>query len=167
MTSHLLCLSDLEAAAPGILKVIFGADGDFKNAPPFAGPVSVIKALPDLMAGGYLWIHGGLTPDGIWDGAGRLTPFDAVALDCRVPGVAARLAGLCARASSRFSTPNPAKAWIYYTGDGMIQLMAEDRALYGLEHDPFWTDDGNIDYGAFVRVVVLDLAPKIAALNIP
>lgn len=101
MTSHLLCLADLEAAAPGILKVIFGADGDFKNAPPFAGPASVIKAQPDLMAGGYLWIHGGLTLDGIWDGAGRLTPFDAVALDCRVPGVAVRLLSLCAHAAWR------------------------------------------------------------------
>lgn len=90
--------------------------------------------------------------------------IERAGLDCSRPEVNALLKGLCARAQSRYGTPDPATVWIYYTGDGMIQLMAEDRSLYELEHDPFWTDDGNIDYGAFVRAMVLDLAPKIAAL---
>lgn len=125
MTAYLLRLADLEAAAPGILKVIFGPDGDIKNAPPFAGPVSVIKAQPDLMVGGYLWIHGGLTPDGIWDGAGRLTPFDAVALDCRVPGVAVRLLGLCAYAAwrSRQSIPSVGQACTAAHSSVLCSLM--------------------------------------------
>ena len=144
MTSHLLRLSDLEAVAPGILKVIFGPDGDFKNAPPFAGPVSVIKAQPDLMAGGYLWIHGGLTPDGIWDGAGRLTPFDAVALDCRVPGVAARLLRLGIRVA-------PAKP--------RIRIGVFTEALcYG-----HWSQA----MAAELAVVIDALSPRIAALNTP
>lgn len=80
MNAHLLTLADLHAAAPGILDVVFGADGDFLLAPMFRPPI--------WHADGY-WVWTYTVDD--------LVSLP-VALDLRIPSVAARLAGLCAKA---------------------------------------------------------------------
>lgn len=92
--AHLLPLSDLHAAAPGVLSVVFGPDGDFDGAPEWRPPLY-------MMVGGRFvsdWLR---TDDVIWlpvPPHGRVA-HGQVALDLRVPSVAARLVGLCVRAS--------------------------------------------------------------------
>lgn len=102
MSAHLLTLADLHAAAPGVLDVVFGPDGDFEGAPRWAGPMT---SNADLSRYGWL-VWGGFfhvsiaTHDGHWQY--NVIDWRAKwALDLRIPSVAARLAGLCARALVR------------------------------------------------------------------
>lgn len=78
--SHLLSPSELHAEAPGVLDVVFGADGEFLLAPMFRPPL--------WHADGY-WV---------WQYQVDDLTVQPLSLDLRVPSVAARLAGLCARA---------------------------------------------------------------------
>lgn len=78
--SHLLSPSELHAEAPGVLDVVFGADGEFLLAPMFRPPL--------WHADGY-WV---------WQYQVDDLTVQPLALDLRVPSVAARLAGLCAQA---------------------------------------------------------------------
>lgn len=85
MTTHLLSLADLHSAAPGVLDVIFGPDGDFPHAPNWRGPVRCIPG-PDS---GFP----------IFEEMPRLRPgqeswYEWYALDLRIPSVAARIAAL-------------------------------------------------------------------------
>lgn len=101
MTSHLLPLSTIAATLP----VLFGPDGDFPGAPRFRCA---------LWAAGC-WAESG--PDGVYVQARRVLRDRAVVsdpliygvgdrgytssqvfIDLRIPSVAARVAGLCARA---------------------------------------------------------------------
>ena len=86
MSAHLLPLSALHAAGPGVLEVIFGADGDFPGAPIWRGPLvscGEIVTLDHLDALG-IFVR---SPEWVRLYRGR----HDVALDCRVPSVAARL----------------------------------------------------------------------------
>lgn len=74
--THLLSLSNLHAAAPGVLEVVGGLDGDFDKAPIFHPP--------------------------LWDGSGWVWDYDwsdqhdsPLALDCRLYSVRTRLIWLC------------------------------------------------------------------------
>jgi hypothetical protein len=100
--SHLLSLAALHAAAPGVLGVVFGADGEFEGAPPWAGPIYVAQTI--AVGGGGHMLPGGwivsvdprsITPSGIWfpDG-GPVTPWSALALDLRT-SASERVAKLC------------------------------------------------------------------------
>lgn len=79
MSKHLLSLSDLNAAAPGVLSVVFGPDGEFLLAPMFRPPL--------WHADGY-WI---------WRYVEDELPGMPVSLDLRIPSVAARLLALLRR----------------------------------------------------------------------
>ena len=94
--SHLLTLADLHAAAPGVLDVVFGADGDFPGAPSWAGPMTGMARYPRhswLVWRGLFHASVG-TDDGLW--SCTVDEWrERWALDCRVPSVAARLIRLC------------------------------------------------------------------------
>ena len=102
--TYLLHLSSLHSAAPGALDVIFGPDGDFEGAP---------RWKPPLWDGAWAH-HLGSVPD----------PIDDLALDLRVPTVAARLAGLCAQA---LDAPSDAAIMVATgtTEQGFIALRCE------------------------------------------
>lgn len=168
MRNYLLPLSILHAAAPGILNVIFGPDGDFARAPRWDGPV--VRGGDSYFS--YRW----------WTGRGG-NPFD-VALDLRVPAVFARVAGVCARA---LGFTDPAVWSIQDEGGGVY-------ALYGVLRRPRYSfeavvvlrwDNGRAmghgtggasthpDIGGgpfeslehFLASLILTLAPRIAALK--
>lgn len=79
--SHLLSLSELHAAAPGVLDVVFGADGEFLLAPMFRPP---------------LWHADG---HWVWQYQVDDLTVQPLALDARVRSAAQRLAALCCRAA--------------------------------------------------------------------
>ena len=89
-------LATLHLAAPGVLDVVFGKDGGHEDAPYWMGPV--VDLHPGDQRG---WFHVTRILSGrfanVLENAPMLDLHDA-ALDLRVPSVAARLAGLCARA---------------------------------------------------------------------
>ena len=146
MTPHLLPLSALHAAAPGVLDVVFRPDGDFKGAPPWAGPMT---SLADTSRHGWLVWRGALhvsvaTADGHWSSTVEQWR-ERWALDLRLPTVAARLAGLCRRAlegSQERGAIRLADACLSAAYLGMPEQLAERLAA-----------------------LTLALAPKIAALK--
>ena len=181
MSDHLLNLSALHTAAPGILGVIFGPDGpcDFWSCPVWGS----IARNDDR----------GRTPlDWYWVGGvvgGQVRTYDprehvdgengaivrGAALDCRVPSVAARLLGLCARALDSTAT---GQAWIEQWCDCWHLRFRRGKA-YDL---CCWraSDGGAVvslrrtipdlaiaptNEAAFVAALVLALAPRIAALG--
>ncbi len=101
MSGHLLSLADLHVAAPGVLDVVFGPDGDFEGAPRFTGPVRYRSAWLAV-----LWLAQGTSADGEptveartrdANGTGAILarlPLDELTLDCRVRSGAARLLDL-------------------------------------------------------------------------
>lgn len=101
--SYLLPLSALHNADPGTPDQVFGPDGDFPDAPHFTGPV--LGRVRGETPIAYHHVCTSYEPDKIGvmrnDGAWKLC--DAPALDLRIPSVAARLAGLCARALGQAS----------------------------------------------------------------
>ena len=126
MSKHLLSLSDLNAAAPGVLSVVFGPDGEFILAPMFRPP---------------LWHTDGYW---IWKYVEDELPGMPVALDLRIPTVAARLLALLRRLNyQRRST------------------RAAIRSSTNRHLSSTWTESNAADLG----VVVLALAPQIAALT--
>ena len=146
MTSHILSLTALHAAAPGVLDVVFGPDGDFEGAPRWTSPIwgSVTRwgeeRPPSFVT---RWTRNGadfVTPE--WDGnAGVRAP----SLDLRIPTVAARLAGLCERAADSETYRN-----------NTALLISAFRASAGA-----WFDDE----AARLAALTLALAPRIAALG--
>ena len=95
--NHMLQLIAMHREGPGSLDVVFGRDGDFEAAPYWVGPVTDIDPSG---VGGIYHVAAVLSGESIAtiEGAGNNLPLYSVALDLRVPSVAARLAGLCARA---------------------------------------------------------------------
>lgn len=141
MTSHLLPLSVLHAASPGVLSVVFGKDGAGDNHPNFTGPVYG-------SAGGYApgWWH----IEG-FDGADVLLmndaigEYDALSLSVLLPSTACRLAGLCLRAGADEDIPSADLCW---------EIIAE--AMDNRIHP---------ETAACMVVLTLRLAPEIAALG--
>ena len=136
MSKHLLSLADLNAAAPGVLDVVFGPDGDFTNAPRWQPPIwdGYIHALFDCFEGDR--------------GVGLLglqyeVPYERAALDLRIPTVAARLLALLRRLNVQSRSTRAAIR------------ASTNRHLSGT-----WTESDAADLG----VVVLALAPQIAAI---
>lgn len=185
--SHLLSLSALHAAAPGVLDVVFGSDGDFEGAPRFTGPVAYdvrSGTYPDLRLYRYLHLGFGLGPDVRLVGDDDNVPRSRCALDCRVPSVAARLAGLCARALDAEAT---GQAWATEAGEIRPEFWVVrycDTAGYaasvawckatgrpdrrGLSPCPPETPSlsaGLADVPSFLAALTLAMAPKIAALG--
>ncbi len=179
--SHLLSLAALHAAAPGVLGVVFGRDGEFKGAPPWAGPIYVAQTIA-VGAGGHM-LPGGwfvsvdprsITPSGFWfpDG-GPVVPWSALALDCRVPTVAARLARLCAQAMG-FNLFPGAQVSAYVDGAGCFHL-ASDHGMQEVTWSPSgWATRrgcsppdlprGVPDGPSALAALVMSLAPRIRAL---
>ena len=79
MSKHTLSLADLNAAAPDVLSVVFGPDGEFLLAPMFRPP---------------LWHTDGYW---IWRYNEDELPGMPVSLDLRIPTVAARLLAILRR----------------------------------------------------------------------
>lgn len=192
--AHLLSLATLHTAAPGVLDVVFGPDGDFERAPHFTGPLSVdgrfVGGLPTMkirMGGQWQPTHLVCAPfDG--DDAGILWayPLARVYLDLRIPSVAARLAGLCARALGIAGETPAALCWsLDPTGRGRWMLArVGDRKHgpclaawdgFGLPIRCYDEQDAPLpppvavpftaDALAFRRALTLTLAPRIAALR--
>ena len=141
MTAHLLPLSALHAAGPGVLDVVFGPDGDFPGAPIWRGPLvscGEIVTLDHLDALG-IFVR---SPEWVRLYRGR----HDVALDCRVPSVAARLLKVC------FMVPAGERAMIPFS------RRQVDALLYGFGA---WTEQD----AAHVAALTLTLAPRIAALG--
>ena len=173
MDSHLLSLFTLHGAAPGVLDVVFGPDGDFEGAPSWTGPAFTphrpenIAWWPVLSTdpNGSVWTE---TADQVDPGVFRIR--DA-ALDLRIPSVAARLAGLCARALGMTSD-----GWrIEYVGmtwlltDGLCQFLAWDVLGKPREgtpaHLPLILGRPFMSPAHFLAALTLALAPKIAVLR--
>lgn len=141
MSKHLLSLSDLNAAAPGVLIVVFGKDGDHEDAPRWLPlmfyPESPIKwgRLHNWYSTGHVWIETNRHANVL---------MSSVFLDLRVPSIAARLLALLRRLNvqSRFT-------------------RAAIRASTNRHLSGTWTESD----AAHLGEVVLYLAPQIAALT--
>ena len=185
LPAYLLSLANLHAAAPGVLDVVFGPDGEHEDAPDFACPLlgHMVPAHVQQKAGIFLgWVrHGVWSEPMLWLGLLSRNgyvftaewPVAWCALDLRVPSVAARLAGLCARAllpSGRSSA-----TWDLIESDGGTFMLCA-----AVRHGITWTWDSNghargnapsihgaeeYDRCAFLRALTLALAPRIAALR--
>lgn len=176
MSAHLLALADLHAAAPGVLDVIFGRDGDFEGAPEWRCPIW------DSEDG----------PDGDWMGISRharhpiadqFNPLDTMFFDVRIPSVAARLAGLCARSiqmhaadpgpwywtargiSAEFGQYGGFERW--EVSDGMLRPLHLIDSLTRRKDRlaPILPADAASSRPAFLASLTLALAPRIAALG--
>ena len=93
MAAYLLRLSTLHLAAPGILDVVFGKDGDHEDAPYWTGPVLDIRP-----SGHRGFFHVTKILSGRFADVLEIAPMmdlHDLALDCRVFGVSARLMRLC------------------------------------------------------------------------
>ena len=151
--TYLLSLATLHAAAPGVLDVIFGHDGDFEGAPNWH---------PPLWDGAWAY-HIGDVPD----------PLDGLALDLRIPSVAARLAGLCARAlhpggrvDGAWSVESLATGgkWLHGSAEREMSWawyasgapQSSGPRLHGIE---------GCSCETFLAALTLALAPRIAALR--
>ncbi len=92
MAAYLLRLSTLHLAAPGVLDVVLGKDGD-QDAPYWTGPVL------DVHPGGHRgFFHVTKILSGRFADVLEIAPMmdlHDLALDCRVFGVRARLMRLC------------------------------------------------------------------------
>lgn len=164
MTSHLLHLSTLHTAAPGILDVVFGPDGDFEGAPRWMGPVMLSNGMS-----GVRYVYRNPVDPLIVD----LPASRDGALDLRVRTVAARLAGLCARALG-----GTGEGWrVVYVGmtwvltDGLSQMFCWDALGRRRENTPPHLPpvEGRPFTSAahFLAALTLALAPQIARLTQP
>lgn len=154
--SHLLSPSELHAEAPGVLDVVFGADGEFLLAPMFRPPL--------WHADGY-WV---------WQYQVDDLTVQPLSLDLRVPSVAARLAGLCARALG-FNLFVGALCSAYQHGDyftlagphGMQEVTwsshgwPTSRAFVA----PDLPREAMTDPPAFLRALTIALAPRIRDIS--
>ena len=153
MSAHLLSLSALHAAAPGVLDIVFGADGDFEGAPRWrcllhGRPAAVGLKIVGSCYTTFTDISGGKAS--LLVGPSEWATIEDAALDCRIPSVAARLAGLCNRAM--------------LLGEMDIDDTTADvfsRAMWGTARNWGWRDG----HAAFLASLTLSLAPRIAALR--
>ena len=171
--SHLLSLAALHAAAPGVLDVVFGPDGDFEGA-----PCTVLQVF-DEARNEYMprtW------PDieQMIDGGGIPLRY---ALDCRVPSIAARLAGLCARArgvrvGDGWSLVCEVHPGVLYRLVGVLTTGRSVTAGAWLSTGRRFHTDAKIgddvkhpphgsDPAAFLATLTLERAPQIAGLRTP
>ena len=179
MTSHLLPLSTLHGAAPGVLDVVFGPDGDFEGAPewrcPLQSTIGVVYHVEWYREEDTIWCRGERN---------ALVAYGNMALDLRVPSVAARLAGLCARALDDEAV---GQAWVTEAGeihkdfwvlrycdkDGYAASCAwrkdtgrpDRRSLSPCPTSAPIVPAGLPDVASFLAALTLALAPKIAALG--
>ena len=97
MAAYLLRLSTLHLAAPGVLDIVFGPDGDFEGAPDWIGQVLSWSPAygPESRAATYQPVSL-VYPEAVSHGdySGR-TRFEHAALDLRMPSTHARLMRLC------------------------------------------------------------------------
>ena len=183
MNGHLLRLTAPKiVAAPGFLDAVFGPDGNFEGAPPWTGPIVLFVG-----KGRKQWAYVLASPSPICGSMyvrERGSEFlSEMGLDLHVPSVAARLAGLCARALDVEAT---GQAWATETGE----IQKDYWALRYCDQDGYaascaWmkttgkpdrrslspcpvgapTLPANLpDVPAFLAALTLALAPKIAAL---
>lgn len=138
MPEYLLPLSVLNAAAPGILNVVFGKDGSHEDAPRWKGPYTYIDPIDEMPR---IMMCENLTPMVV-----RPTFGKRCLLDLRIPAVVCRLAGLCLRAAGDL----PQRADL----DLCWEIIAEAM-------------DNRIHPETAARMVALTLrlAPEIAALG--
>ena len=100
MSKHLLSLADLDAAAPGVLSVVFGPDGDFTNAPRWQPPIwdGCIHALFDCFEGdrgvGLLGLQYEL-------------PYERAALELRIQPSPPAFSPFCVASTSSVAPPAP------------------------------------------------------------
>lgn len=152
MSKHLLPLSDLDVAAPGVLSVVFGPDGRHIDAPLWSGPITILCA---PARDGHAFLAAPVEDDGVWlsaiegNGHGMATPdfwpwSERLVIDLRIPSVAARLLALLRRLNVQRRAIRT-----------LIRVLT-DRHISGT-----WTESDAADLG----VVVLALAPQIAALT--
>ena len=178
--SHLLPLSALHAAAPGVLDVVFGPDGTFEGAPAFSPPLWTgiwSDRLEDpICQWGWCWGEVYMSEDGLALFDDHRQVEDAY-LDCRIPSVAARLAGLCARALGATS----GDGWMIhlypkvdYPFGGYIGLRRHDSCITFNRDGILLRERGvSVPVAAmatkelFLASLTLALAPKIAALGGP
>lgn len=169
---------------PGSLGVVFGPDGGFEGAPlwrpPLWGTLRPRKGNPpDENDGqtGFVFrytlnttMHGDADLAVVMDGPAAIWGIGGAALDCRVPSVAARLAGLCARALGGPS-------------DARLRMNDESVSLVGDRWQVTWQRDGGWEIvtpddprfscprmrthetaASFLASLTLTLAPRIAGL---
>lgn len=156
--SHLLSLPAMHRDGPGSLDVVFGPDGDFEGAPRWDPPVFWLN---QYIRWGWLRSQASfehlILPD--------------LALDLRIPSVAARLAGLCARALGQ-SQP---RGWGVEDAnpEWCFQSVWGTRAYnWRLNGAPYGAGlpvlpKGLLTPEAFLASLTLSLAPRIAALGGP
>ena len=154
MSKHLLPLSDLNAAAPGVLGVVFGPDGHHEDAPLWSGPITILCT---PARDGHAFLAAPVEDDGVWlsaiegNGHGMAPPdfwpwSDRLTIDLRIPTIAARLLAILRRLNIQIRSTRAAIR------------ASTNRYLSGT-----WTESDAADLG----VVVLALAPQIAALTEP
>lgn len=152
MSKHILSLSDINAAAPGVLSVVFGKDGHHEDAPLWSGPITI---LCDPARDGHAFLAAPVEDDGVWlsaiegNGHGMATPdfwpwSKRLVIDLRIPTVADRLLHLLRRINIQSRSTRAAIR------------ASTNRHLSGT-----WTESDAGDLG----VVVLALAHQIAALS--
>ena len=169
--SHLLTLAALHAAAPGVLDVVFGADGDFPGAPSWAGPMTSMARYPRhswLVWRGLFHASVG-TDDGHW--SCTVDEWrERWALDCRVLAVEDHLKRLCARA---LDMPKwRAGVQLRKNGDTYrLSTIGRDLSWHGTgacypasgPHPSLPSEPA--DLPSFLAALTLALAPRIAALG--
>ena len=165
MAAYLLRLSTLNLAAPGVLDVIFGPDGDFDGAPSWAGPMT---SLADPSRRSWLVWRGALhvsvaTADGHWSSTVEQWR-ERWALDLRITSVADRLRRLCERALGGALYEMDEFGGTKLTcGDEILACWASD----GTPTSPLGAEEVRFPAigGDWLGPLVITLAPKIAALK--
>lgn len=157
MTKYMLPLSDLHAAAPGVLDVVFGPDGDFEGSPLWLGPIQAAGRTRYLCPFPWSATHlaaSAVGPDwvavAINGSIGERWEHAGVALDLRVASVASRIAGLCYRSML-----------VNHTDPDDTTLDVFRRAIEATSRRWRWKDG----HAAFLASLTVDLAPQIAALK--
>lgn len=183
MASHLLSLVDLHAAAPGILDVVFGADGPAKFwSCPVRGRIAI--GADHRTPEDWYWVAEVLDGGRVLttDCAPHVEPDGSVILDarldCSVSSAESRLLGLCARAMDSAAT---GAAWLEQRPESWALRYRVNRVLpydtiYWTRatgaHDASAAEARPVDIGkmptdeaSFVAALVTTLAPRIAALG--
>jgi hypothetical protein len=151
MASYLLPPSTLHAAAPGVLDVVFGPDGDFEGAPRWTGPVWTGERYAPAQAQ-----HGRI---GTLKGA----ELPSAALDLRVTSVADRLRRLCERAlGGALYEMDEFGGTTLRAGDELLACWAAD----GSPTSPIGSEPVRFPAigSDWLGPLVLALAPQIGAL---
>lgn len=163
-TPHLLSLATLHTAAPGVLDVVFGPDGDFTGAPEWRCPIWDAEDGPD---GDWM----GISRHALHPIADQFDPLDTMLLDFRIPSVAARLAALCARALDFWHVGPFDGAWGVYLGSIDDGPWGWTIGCAGWSSDYIPNDlvpnaDTIHTEAEFIAALTVALAPRIAALKV-